>query len=269
MSTSDQSAVGRWHESMDLKQFRVAESRRRKRLLVAWGIVLAAAAAMVGFAFLGGKPPQVDATGSSAPPQKAGEPMKAIVSNEISTDPAEIKKLLSNPTNPVVRIDSSQGVMLVELYEDKVPNTVANMVELAEQGFYKGMRFHRVIRGFMAQGGCPNSKQGATGAPGTGGPGYAFADEFNPTLRHNGRGILSMANAGAGTNGSQFFLCFSSQPALDDRHAVFGKVVAGFDTLDRIEKLGAVADPGTPQETIRFNIEVVLKQDHEYHVKKR
>lgn len=266
MSTNESSATSRWHESMDLQQFRAAEARRKKHLLIAWGIVLAVVAVMIGFSFTGGEPKK---PAGAPPPRPVDEKAKAMIAGDtIPTDPAEIKRLLSNPTNPVIKIDTSQGVMLAELYEDKVPNTVANMIELADQGFYKGMRFHRVIRGFMAQGGCPYSKHGAVGTPGTGDPGYKFADEFDPSLRHNARGILSMANAGPGTNGSQFFLCFTPQPALDGRHAVFGKIIAGLDTLERIEKLGAASDPGTPKETIRFNISVVLKQDHEYHVKK-
>jgi cyclophilin family peptidyl-prolyl cis-trans isomerase len=266
MSMHEESAVSRWHESLDMKQFRAAEARRHKRLMLAWAIVLVVAGAMVGSALLDGESPQPTGT---PPPKRIEEKAGAMINSEqIPTDPEAIRKLLSNPTNPVVKIDTSQGVMLVELFEDKVPNTVANMVELAETGFYKGMSFHRVIRGFMAQGGCPNSKAGAGGRPGTGGPGYKFGDEFHADLRHDGRGILSMANAGPGTNGSQFFLCFSAQPGLNNRHSVFGKVVAGFDTLDRIERLGMASDPGTPRETIRFNIEVVLKQEHEYHVKK-
>ncbi|NLF19484.1 MAG: peptidylprolyl isomerase [Lentisphaerae bacterium] len=156
--------------------------------------------------------------------------------------------------------------MLVELYEDKVPNTVANLITLAESGFYKGMSFHRVIPGFMAQGGCPNSKKGADGVPGTGGPGYTFADEIDTSLKHNGRGVLSMANAGANTNGSQFFLCFAPAPHLDGKHAVFGKVVAGAAVLDRLEKIGSPS--GQTREEVRFTIEVVLKQDHPYEVKK-
>jgi len=267
MSTNEPSAVGRWHESLDMNQFRAAEALRHKRLMVAWAVVLVVAGAMVGFALLSGESPQPAAT---PPPKRIEEKASAMInSDQIPSDPEAIRKLLSNPANPVVKVDTSQGVLLVELFEDKVPNTVANMVELSENGFYKGMSFHRVIRGFMAQGGCPNSKAGAAGRPGTGGPGYNFADEFHPELRHDGRGILSMANAGPGTNGSQFFLCFSPQPGLNNRHSVFGKVVAGFDALDRIESLGMASDPGTPRETIRFNIEVVLKQDHEYHVKKR
>ncbi|MBR0458635.1 MAG: peptidylprolyl isomerase [Victivallales bacterium] len=162
---------------------------------------------------------------------------------------------------------TSKGDITVELYEDEAPNTVANFIELAEKGFYKGMTFHRVINGFMAQGGCPNSKRGATGRPGTGGPGYCFDNEYS-NLRHDARGILSMANAGPNTNGSQFFLCFVKCPWLDvdGKHTVFGKAIEGLDVLDKLEAIGTPS--GTPRETVTFNIEVVSKRDHEYHVKK-
>lgn len=168
--------------------------------------------------------------------------------------------------NPVVRIVTDKGSMDVELFEDKVPNTVANMIALAEDGYYKGMAFHRVIDGFMAQAGCPNSKEGARGIAGTGGPGYRFADEFHPELRHTGRGILSMANAGPNTNGSQFFICFIPTPHLNGRHSVFGKVIRGEDVLDALEAIGTRS--GQPRETVHFDIEVVSKNDHPYSVSK-
>ncbi len=168
--------------------------------------------------------------------------------------------------NPVVEMVTDKGTLTIELFEDKVPNTVANMIELAESGFYQGMAFHRVIDGFMAQGGCPNSKAGASGMPGTGGPGYRFADEFHPDLRHTGRGILSMANAGPNTNGSQFFICFVATPHLDRRHSVFGKVIDGLDVLDELEAIGSRS--GRTTETVRFDIRVKSKNEHPYSVKK-
>lgn len=168
--------------------------------------------------------------------------------------------------NPIIRFVTSVGNIECELFEDKVPNTVANIIELAESGFYKGMTFHRVISDFMAQGGCPNSKPGASGMPGTGGPGYNFADEFDKSLKHIGRGVLSMANAGRNTNGSQFFLCFVDCPWLDGKHAVFGKAISGFDALDKLE--GISSPSGTPKDMVSFDIEVVSKNDHEYKVKK-
>jgi cyclophilin family peptidyl-prolyl cis-trans isomerase len=172
----------------------------------------------------------------------------------------------SGAPNPRVKISTDKGDMVVELFEDEAPNTVANMISLAEQGFYKGMSFHRIIPGFMAQGGCPNSKKGATGTPGTGDPGYKFADEFAPGLKHSGRGIVSMANSGPNTNGSQFFICFAPAPHLDGRHTVFGKVVDGLEVLDKLEALGT--STGKPTERVEFNIEVLSKRDHPYTVKK-
>ncbi len=173
---------------------------------------------------------------------------------------------MTQEKNPVVKISTTKGDMLVELFEDEAPNTVANFIELAEKGFYKGMAFHRVIPGFMAQGGCPYSKRGASGMPGTGGPGYQFDNECVPSLRHSGKGILSMANAGPNTNGSQFFLCFKETPWLDGKHTVFGKVTKGLEVLDKLEAIGTGS--GKPSEEVRFNIEVVSKRNHEYKVKK-
>lgn len=122
------------------------------------------------------------------------------------------------------RMETDNGAMVIELFADKAPQTVNNFVFLAREGYYDGVIFHRVIANFMAQGGDP------TGT-GRGGPGYQFADEFHPSLRHSKRGILSMANAGPNTNGSQFFITHGPTPHLDDRHAVFGQVVEGEDVL--------------------------------------
>ncbi len=124
-------------------------------------------------------------------------------------------------------IETNKGTIVVELYEQRVPKTVANFVSLVEKGFYDGLKFHRVIPDFMIQTGCP---QGT----GTGGPGYTFEDEFHPELRHTGPGILSMANAGPNTNGSQFFITHVACPWLDNKHAVFGKVQSGQDVVDSI-----------------------------------
>jgi len=134
---------------------------------------------------------------------------------------------------------TEKGDFVVELYADKVPRTVNNFVFLARDKFYDGVTFHRVIRDFMAQGGDP------TGT-GTGGPGYKFADEFHPSLKHNGPGILSMANAGPNTNGSQFFITHRATPHLDNKHSVFGKVVKGMDVVLSIPDRdpGQAAQPG-------------------------
>ena len=121
-------------------------------------------------------------------------------------------------------IETEKGNMVINLFADKTPKTVNNFVFLAREGYYDGIIFHRVIPDFMAQGGDP------TGT-GRGGPGYTFADEFDPSLKHNKPGILSMANAGPGTNGSQFFITHVPTPHLDGKHSVFGEVVEGIDVL--------------------------------------
>lgn len=124
-------------------------------------------------------------------------------------------------------LKTEKGDIRIQLFADKAPKTVNNFVFLARQGFYDNTTFHRVIPGFMAQGGDP------TGT-GSGGPGYQFADEFHPDLKHDSEGILSMANAGPNTNGSQFFITYAPQPHLDGHHAVFGKVVSGMDVLQAL-----------------------------------
>jgi peptidyl-prolyl cis-trans isomerase A (cyclophilin A) len=125
--------------------------------------------------------------------------------------------------------ETSMGNFTIELFEQQAPKTVENFVKLAEKKFYDGVIFHRVIDGFMIQGGDP------TGT-GRGGPGYQFADEFHPQLKHTAEGILSMANAGPNTNGSQFFITLTATPHLDGKHAVFGKVVEGMDVVKKIGK---------------------------------
>jgi peptidyl-prolyl cis-trans isomerase B (cyclophilin B) len=126
-------------------------------------------------------------------------------------------------------IKTDKGDIRLELYHDEAPLTVANFVNLAERGYYDGVTFHRVISNFMIQGGDP------TGT-GSGGPGYRFEDEFHPRRRHDGPGVLSMANAGPRTNGSQFFITHTATPHLDDKHTVFGRVVGGQDVVDTIRQ---------------------------------
>ena len=137
--------------------------------------------------------------------------------------PAPPSGALDTSKQYTARFKTERGEFVVELHADRAPLTVENFVNLARAGFYDGTTFHRVINGFMAQGGDP------TGT-GTGGPGYQFRDEFHPSLRHDGPGVLSMANAGAGTNGSQFFITYAATPHLDDRHSVFGRVTEGLDS---------------------------------------
>ena len=117
-------------------------------------------------------------------------------------------------------MDTDAGQITLELFDADAPNTVANVVKLAKDGFYDGLAFHRVIDGFMAQGGCPNSREGAKGMAGTGGPGYTIDCEIN-SQKHQA-GTLSMAHAGRNTGGSQFFICHEAQPHLDGVHTVFG-----------------------------------------------
>ena len=145
------------------------------------------------------------------------------------------------------RFKTERGEIVADLYADKAPMTVENFVNLARSGFYDGTTFHRVIAGFMAQGGDP------TGT-GRGGPGYEFGDEFSPDLRHDGPGVLSMANAGPGTNGSQFFITYGATPHLDDRHSVFGRVVEGMDVLESIRERDPSRDqdPGDRIDTIEI-----------------
>ena len=146
------------------------------------------------------------------------------------------------------RIKTQKGDIVAELYADRAPRTVENFVNLARAGFYDGTTFHRVIRGFMAQAGDP------TGT-GTGGPGYQFDDEFDPGLRHDAAGTLSMANAGPGTNGSQFFITHGPTPHLDDRHSVFGRVTEGMDVLMAIRERDPQRDrePGDRIEAVEIS----------------
>jgi cyclophilin family peptidyl-prolyl cis-trans isomerase len=145
------------------------------------------------------------------------------------------------------RFKTERGEFVTELYASQAPMTVENFVNLARSGFYDGTTFHRVIPGFMAQGGDP------TGT-GTGGPGYSFGDEFSPDLRHDGPGVMSMANAGPGTNGSQFFITFGPTPHLDGRHSVFGRVVEGMEVVQSIRERDPQRDrqPGDRIDTIEI-----------------
>jgi peptidyl-prolyl cis-trans isomerase B (cyclophilin B) len=131
----------------------------------------------------------------------------------------------------VAKLQTSKGAITIELAAEAAPKTVNNFVYLSSVGYYDGLNFHRVITEppFMIQGGCPLGT-------GTGGPGYQFEDEFSPNQRHNAAGILSMANAGPRTNGSQFFITLAPQPHLDDRHSVFGKVTEGMDAVRAIRQ---------------------------------
>ena len=178
----------------------------------------------------------------------------------------------STGDNPQIDIKTNKGVITLELFEDDVPNTVANFVSLVEKGFYDGTQFHRILKGFMAQGGDPNTKDESKSASwGMGGPGYSFDNEGGDNPKHrNERGMISMANAGPGTNGSQFFLLFKDSNYLDGRHTVFGKVVGGMNVVDAIEHDAATEGDGQkPREKIVIEKATVKrKRDHKYEVVK-
>jgi peptidyl-prolyl cis-trans isomerase B (cyclophilin B) len=145
-------------------------------------------------------------------------------------------------------IETDKGTIELELFDADAPGTVQNFVKLIGEGFYDGLSFHRVVPNFVIQGGCPNTREGASGVPGTGGPGYQIPCETkNNPQKHDGPGVLSMAHAGPNTGGSQFFITLSATPHLDGVHTVFGKVTAGMDVVnaiqqgDRMTKLGTAS----------------------------
>jgi cyclophilin family peptidyl-prolyl cis-trans isomerase len=147
--------------------------------------------------------------------------------------------------NPIVTLDTTLGAIRLEIFADKAPKTAKNFLDLTGKGFYNGLTFHRVIPGFMIQGGCPKGD-------GTGGPGYEIPDEFHPLLKHTSAGIVSMANAGPNTGGSQFFITLAPTTWLDGKHAVFGKVVGGQDVVDKIAGVSRDrSDRPQPAVTIR------------------
>lgn len=135
-------------------------------------------------------------------------------------------------------IKTAKGTMTADLYTEDTPKTVANFAKLAKDGYYNGLKFHRVLPDFVIQGGCPNTKEGATGMPGTGGPGYQIDCEADGENQHHDRGVLSMAHAGKNTGGSQFFVCHSRNNTahLDGAHTCFGKVVDGVDVVDDVRE---------------------------------
>lgn len=160
---------------------------------------------------------------SDAPPPGASD----LQVPEASDSPAAPSQ--KGDSMKVATIVTNRGTIRIQLPEDKVPKTVANFEKLAGKGFYDGLTFHRVIPDFMIQGGCPEGT-------GSGGPGYTFEDEFHADLRHDSPGVLSMANSGPNTNGSQFFITHVPTPWLDGKHSVFGKVVEGQDVVNKIQQ---------------------------------
>jgi cyclophilin family peptidyl-prolyl cis-trans isomerase len=178
------------------------------------------------------------------------EEMEKVASEiEVAEKPVEEAEKSEGNMNTVVELETTMGVMKVKLYDDKAPNTAKNFRDLVEKGFYDGTIFHRVIRDFMIQGGDP------TGT-GTGGPGYKIKDEFGPGLKHDRKGLLSMANSGPNSGGSQFFITLVATPWLDGKHAIFGELVGGVDVLDSIGSTptGAGDRPKTEVKIIKARI---------------
>ena len=160
------------------------------------------------------------------------------------------------PNETYALFDTTEGKFKAKLFADKAPNTVNNFVTLADgsktgKPFYDGTVFHRVIPDFMIQGGDPEGT-------GRGGPGYKFADEFHPSLKHSKSGFLSMANAGPNTNGSQFFVTVAATPWLDNKHTIFGEVVEGYDVVAKISKVARGAQD-RPLKEVRINSVTIEK----------
>ncbi len=180
-------------------------------------------------------PPENNVTQVATTVASASSTPETTQTSKISTD---------NKKTNMITIDTNYGKIVVETYDADAPNTVKNFVTLAEKGFYNGLTFHRVIKGFMIQGGDPNGN-------GTGGPGYKFADELNPTTPSYKagykKGVVAMANSGPNTNGSQFFIMTADYP-LPNNYTIFGKVVSGQDVVDKIAQVqtGANDKPVSP-----------------------
>ena len=151
--------------------------------------------------------------------------------------------------NPTVTIETNHGTITAEMFVDKAPKTAGNFIELVKKGFYDGVIFHRVIDGFMIQGGDP------TGT-GRGGPGYTIKDEFAPGLAHTHAGIFSMANAGPNSGGSQFFITLAATPWLDGKHAIFGKVTVGMDVMKAIGKIETARGDKPAQDVVMKKVTV-------------
>lgn len=155
------------------------------------------------------------------------------------TDETEVEET----GNTIIILETNKGKIKVKLFDELVPITAGNFKKLVEEGFYDGIKFHRVIKDFMIQGGDPEGT-------GRGGPGYTIKDEFSPELRHDRKGLLSMANAGPNTGGSQFFITLVPTPWLDDKHAIFGEVIEGMDVVDAIGAVPTLANDKPKEDVV-------------------
>ena len=183
-------------------------------------------------------------TGCAGPGSKTAEKTEPVKA-DTPLPPAD-----PNKKNSLAVFETSMGTFKVELFEDKAPRTAQNFISLVNKGFYNGLIFHRVIDGFMIQGGDPKGN-------GTGGPGYVIPDEFHKDLKHTGAGILSMANAGPNSGGSQFFITLDATPWLDGKHAIFGKVVEGLDVVKAIGKVKTGAQDRPQTDVVMKKITIV------------
>jgi peptidyl-prolyl cis-trans isomerase B (cyclophilin B) len=188
-------------------------------------------------------------------------PLLALAAAVLAQDKPAAPKPASpmpNETAPRVVIRTTAGDLTLELWPDVAPRTVENFTKLAKEGFYNGTAFHRIIKGFMIQGGCPNTKAGAKGAPGTGGPGYQIKAEFND--RPHVRGVISMArSAHPDSAGCQFFVCHGDARFLDRQYTAFGKLVAGDDVLEKIATIPCSGpERSSPSERVEIKSVEVL-----------
>ena len=153
-------------------------------------------------------------------------------------------------TNKTLEFNTNKGNFKIELYVDNAPVTTGNFIKLVDDGFYNGLIFHRVIPNFMVQCGCPHGT-------GRGGPGYTIRDEFHPDLKHDSKGMLSMANAGPNTGGSQFFITVAETPWLDGKHSIFGKVIEGMEVVDSISKVEKDRNDKPLQNVVVNSVKIV------------
>ena len=185
-------------------------------------------------------------------------------------------KIVKKPAKPRVKVITNKGDFIIELFEDRTPNTVANFIELCQKGFYDGIRFHRIIKDFMIQVGCPFARGKISRNAGNGDAGYKFADEIDPVKnKFDKKYLVAMANSGPNTNGSQFFITVSKPRYLDRKHTIFGAVISGKDVIDKIADVPTTKVPtaslpkDAPVEDVYIiRTQVLQMRAHKYHVKK-